>query len=345
MDDGDRHNWDVWHGQYPRHFGDEPRREFTPESVSYLRYAEDRCRFQSEFGMHAAPVPETLRRSIPEEQRYHHSPAMDWHNKDNPKDKGDMLMQSTTGVPQDLAEYVDFSQLAQAEGLKFGIEHFRRRTPHCSGALVWQLNDCWPVLSWSVLDYYGFGKAGYYYLKRVFAPILASFKPRDDGAVELWITNDTDEALVDTATVRVGTFDGASVSEDQLPIEVAPRTSRVVGEVSAAHLGDPTRSYVSIRSAGVRFAANRHFLAPIKDLRRRTPAPEMTIVEAWPHDILVEIQAPPDAYVLFVHLLVPHEGTQYRDNYFDLEPGETRTILIENDDVELSPEMITLGWR
>jgi beta-mannosidase len=141
MDDGDRHNWDVWHGQYPRRFGEEPRREFTPQSVSYLRYAEDRCRFQSEFGMHAAPVPETLRRSIPEEQRYHHSPAMDWHNKDNPKDKGDMLMQSTTGVPRDLAEYVDFSQLAQAEGLKFGIEHFRRRTPHCSGALVQEYRD------------------------------------------------------------------------------------------------------------------------------------------------------------------------------------------------------------
>ena len=158
MDDGDRHNWDVWHGQYPRRFGEQPRREFTPESVTYLRYAEDRCRFQSEFGMHAAPVLETLRRAIPEDQRFHHSPSLDWHNKDNPKDKGDMLMQSTTGVPADLAEYVDFSQLAQAEGLKFGIEHFRRRTPHCSGALVWQLNDCWPVLSWSVLDYFGFGK-------------------------------------------------------------------------------------------------------------------------------------------------------------------------------------------
>ena len=119
-------------------------------------------RFISEFGMHAAPVLETLRRVIPADQLYHHSPAMDWHNKDNPKDKGDKLMLTVTGVPHDLDEYIDFSQIAQAEGLKFGIEHFRRRKPHCSGTLVWQLNDCWPVLSWSVLDYYGFGKAGYY---------------------------------------------------------------------------------------------------------------------------------------------------------------------------------------
>ena len=81
--------------------------------------------------------------------------------------------------------------IAQAEGLKFGIEHFRRRKPHCSGTLFWQLNDCWPVLSWSVIDYYGFGKAGYFYAQRVFAPVLASFKEEADGGVSLWITNDT----------------------------------------------------------------------------------------------------------------------------------------------------------
>ena len=67
---------------------------------------------------------------------------------------------TVTGLPENLAEYIDYSMIAQAEGLKFGIEHFRRRKPHCSGTLFWQLNDCWPVLSWSVLDYYGFAKAG-----------------------------------------------------------------------------------------------------------------------------------------------------------------------------------------
>lgn len=345
MDDGDRHNWDVWHGQYPRRFGEEPRREFTPESVTYLRYAEDRCRFQSEFGMHAAPVMETLRRAIPEDQRYHHSSAMDWHNKDMPKDKGDMLMQSITGVPKDLAEYVDFSQLAQAEGLKFGIEHFRRRTPHCSGALVWQLNDCWPVLSWSVLDYYGFGKAGYFYLRRVFSPILASCKEREDGGLELWITNDKAEPLVDTVMVRIGSFNGSTVREEQLAVDVAPRTSRVVGEVSAASLTDRRSTYVSVRSSGDHFPSNRHFLAPIKDLDRRAVAPAMTVAHACPRDMLVEIQAPPDTYVLFAHLQVPHQGTRYSDNYIDLEPGESRVIRVENDDVDLGPEMVTLGWR
>ena len=146
--------------------------------VSYRRYAEDRGRFISEFGMHAAPVAgDAAARRSPPTSCYHHSPAMDWHNKDNPKNKGDTADAVGHRRAGDLDEYIDFSQIAQAEGLKFGIEHYRRRKPHCSGTLVWQLNDCWPVLSWSVLDYYGFGKAGYY-RKRVFAPVLASFKRR-----------------------------------------------------------------------------------------------------------------------------------------------------------------------
>ncbi|MDP8948741.1 MAG: glycoside hydrolase family 2 protein, partial [Actinomycetota bacterium] len=173
-EEGNVHDWEVWHGNFPRRFGERPRTDPTPENVSYSRYAEDTGRFVSEFGMHAAPVYETLRRAIPPEQLYNHSPSMDHHNKDDPKNKGDNLMLTVTGLPGNLEEYIDFSMIAQAEGLKFGIEHFRRRKPHCSGALFWQLNDCWPVLGWSVLDYYGFAKAGYYYVGRAYAPILAS---------------------------------------------------------------------------------------------------------------------------------------------------------------------------
>jgi beta-galactosidase/beta-glucuronidase len=132
---GNVHNWEVWHGNFPRRFGEEPRQEPTPENVSFLRYAEDSGRFISEFGMHASPVYETLRRAIPKEQLYYHSPSMDHHNKDDPKNNGDNLMLTVTGLPKDLDEYMDFSMIAQAEGLKFGIEHFRRRKPHCSGTL------------------------------------------------------------------------------------------------------------------------------------------------------------------------------------------------------------------
>ncbi len=342
---GNRHNWDVWHGQRPRRFGERPEREFTPESVSYLRYADDMSRFVSEFGMHAAPVMETLRRAIPGDQLFHHSPAMDWHNKDNPKDKGDMLMECTTGVPVDLAEYIDYSQLAQAEGLKFGIEHYRRRKPHCSGTLVWQLNDCWPVQSWSVLDYHGFGKAGYFYLKRVYHPILASFKPRPDGGVELWLTNDRRVAVTDTLTVRLAGFDGTTVWESDHAVTVPANGSRPVAAWDRDLLGTDTTHVIDVRSANDRFPANRQFFAPLKDLRRTPAQPHMAITRPSPHTLAVELTGQSGAYDVLVHLTTPHEGTRYSDNYVDLAPGERRTITVDNDTVELRPEGVTLGWR
>src|SRR4030042_1373836 len=223
--------------------------------------------------MQPSPVLETLRRCLPPDQLFHHSPAMDHHNKDTPKNKGDRLMATVTGLPRDLDEYVDFSMIAQAEGLKFGIEHFRRRKPHCSGTLVWQLNDCWPVLSWSLLDYYGFGKAGYFYVKRAYAPVLASFKALEDGAVELWITNDTLQEVREAVTIRSGSFAGEIDWEDRLQVQVAGNTSVAVWS------GDPDRiiarpdRYLAVRSESEQFPGNRHFFVAIKDLQRRIDAP------------------------------------------------------------------------
>ena len=343
MEDGDRHNWDVWHGGLPRRFGEEPRGDHTPEGVSYLHYAEDRGRFISEFGMHAAPVYETLRRVIPPDQLYHHSPSMDWHNKDNPKNKGDNLMLTVTGLPADLDEYIDYSMVAQAEGLKFGIEHFRRRAPHCSGTLVWQLNDCWPVLSWSVLDYYGVGKAGYYYLRRVYAPVLASFKALEDGSVELWITNDTAAPVEDTVTVRLGTFDGAAVWTEDHAIAAPVRGSQAVQRWDAGRLDGAPDRYLAVRSASDVFPANRHFFAAIKDLRRAPSAPEVTVSAVGPRELTVHLRA--TAYAYFVHLLALDETARFSDNYFDLAPGESRAITVTNASAPLDRDSVEVRWR
>ncbi|NPV66669.1 MAG: glycoside hydrolase family 2 protein [Anaerolineae bacterium] len=341
QEDGDRHNWNAWHGNYDRRFGELPRQDTSPESVSYRRYAEDRGRFISEFGLHAAPVLETLRRVIPEDQLYHHSPSMDHHNKDNPKNKGDNLMVSVTSLPATLEEYIDFSMIAQAEGLKFAIEHFRRRKPHCAGTLVWQLNDCWPVLSWSVLDYYGFGKAGYYAVRRAYAPVLASFRESADG-LELWITNDTLADVQETAIVRLATFSGETLYEETVGFSVAANSSACVACWRTEQLpGGPDR-YVSVRK-DVLFPPNRHFFTPVKDLQRATAELMVEFDPVSDHELVVSVSA--STYASFVHLTVPHEATRYSDNYFDLFPGETRAVTIRNDAVVLTPEMVTVRGR
>lgn len=338
---GNVHNWEVWHGNVPRRFGEQPLRDNTPAGVSYRRYAEDSGRFISEFGMHAAPVAETLWTVIPPEERYLHSPMLDWHNKDNPKNKGDNLLLATTGLPTDIEQYILYSQIAQAEGLKFGIEHFRRRKPHCSGTLVWQLNDCWPVLSWSVVDYYGVPKASYHYLRRVYAPVLASFKDVENG-LELWLTNDLAVEVSDTILLRMGTFSGDVHREESLAVSIRAGASACVWRLSQSRLS-PER-YMHVSSESGLFPDNRHFSVDYKDLQREPVAPRLRVHVRDAHALEVELAAPSDGYVYFAHLVSRYPTTRFSDNYVDLLPGATRTLQVVDPEHTLQPDALRAGW-
>jgi len=347
--DGDVHDWNVWFGMSPRRFGEQPQGANTPESVSYKRYAEDMGRFISEFGMHASPVAETLRRVIPPDQLFNHSPSLDHHNKDNPKNKGDNLMLPVTGAPTNLEEMIDFSMITQAEGLKFGIEHFRRRKPHCSGTLFWQLNDCWPVLSWSVIDYYGFGKAGYYYARRAYAPVLASFKALPDGdpssmdSIELWVTNDTLAEVQDTAVVRRRKFDGTILWEHRVDVRLPANCSQRVWVCTAEEAQATPDGYLAVCAERGIFSPNRHFFAAIKELQRPKVKLQAEVTAENEHELKVSFTA--EGYAFFVHILSPSEDTVFSDNYFDMEPGEQRTITVTNPELPIQPELLQLHWR
>jgi beta-mannosidase len=341
--DGDVHNWYTWHGNLPHRFGEQPIVDQSPAGVSFAHYAEDMGRFSSEFGMHASPVYETLRRNIPADQLYYHSPSLDFHNKDEPINKGDNLMLTVTGLPNNLAEYIDYSMLTQAEGLKFGIEHYRRRKPHCSGTLIWQLNDCWPGLSWSILDYYGFGKAGYFYTRRAYAPVLASFKALSDGTIELWITNDTLTEVSDTIVVQTGSFIHGTLWKEQQQISVPAGSSLPVWRRNAGQIDSAADHYLAVRAQEQSFPANRHFFAAIKDRKRPAPVePAITITSNGASELLVHLRAP--AYLFYVHLLVADEGTHFSDNYFDLLAGESRTITVSHPTNVLSRESVRIAW-
>lgn len=343
MEDGDLHNWQVWHGNLPRRFGEKPRVDQSPEGVSFLHYAEDMGRFISEFGMHASPLYKTLRRSIPADQLFYHSPSLDHHNKDYPKNKGDKLMVTVTGLPTTLEEYIDYSMMTQAEGLKFGIEHYRRRKPHCSGTLIWQLNDCWPGFSWSIVDYYGFGKAGYYFTRRAYAPVLASFRARDDGGVELWLTNDTLGEVTDTLTIRFGTFANGTIWEESSQVRVMANGNQIVWHGDAGKIAAGPDSYLSVHSKKNLFPENRHFFSPLKELQLTAAQPEITITPYGEHELHIHLRAV--TYTYFLHLKAPDEGTHFSDNYFDLEAGESRTINMINRSISLTPEMVSVGWH
>ncbi|MDI4648252.1 beta-mannosidase [Cohnella hashimotonis] len=333
FDEGDTHNWAVWAGDvYPRHYGEASKMDVSPYGISYRRFAEDTSKFSSEFGIHGSTVKETLRRTIPEEELYYGSFEVDYRNKDYEPEKATITMAGYSGLPRDLDEYIDFSMLCQAEGLKFGVEHFRRRMPENGGSLIWQLNDCWPGISWSLIDYYLFPKASYYYARRFYHPLLLSFK-EDEGRISVWMTNDSDEAFDDTIAVGVRSCFGQSIYEQSFEVRVAANASMKIVEYAPAEIEwrlgviDKRSRFMFARSAREDVYDNHFFFAEQKDLRF-SPCRLQATKEEGPDGVRVTIET--DTFARFVKLECPIDHTMFSDNYFNLLPGERRTVLATN---------------
>ena len=342
---GDVHSWTVWHGLPPVPDMDPVGGvDRSPAGVSYTRYAEEMGRFVSEFGIQAAPSMQTLRRSLPPGALALGSAALLSRIKDKPEEKVDAMLLPVTGLPRTLEDYVDYTQIVQAEGLKFGIEHLRRRKPHCSGALIWQFNDCWPGVSWSILDYYGFGKAAYYYTARAYAPVLASFR-QADGMIELWITNDTAQPVSATAVIELAHFTDGPLWTVPCAFTMPAGGSCLIWQKAAADMGGaPGCVVLTVRAADDIFPANRLFFAPLKDLNLPAGAPPaVSISTAAAGTLTIDLTA--HAYLQCVHILAPHGWLRYSDNFFDMRAGETRRITIHDPASLLTEADVTVASR
>jgi beta-mannosidase len=323
MRGGDVHNWTVWHG-IPLIFDADPVGDYqtAPEGVAFTRYAEDLCRFVSEFGIQAAPDIATLERWMDAQDLELNSQGFLDRIKDV-ADKAAAMMLPVTGRAENLADYVDFTTLTQAEGMKFGIEHFRRRKPHCSGALIWQYNDCWPCVSWSLIDYDGVAKSSYYAVKRAFAPVLASFRRSDGDQVELWLTNDTQALLRDTLVITLECLEGGIAWREGIAFEIAANSSVVVWKgaaaASAAHI-------LHVRSRDGLFPENRLTLAPIKALGLKGDPGITATRHAAVGGVRIEIAA--TCYALAIRLRADAAAARFSDNYFDLAAGERKSVLV-----------------
>ncbi|KAF2713938.1 glycoside hydrolase family 2 protein [Pleomassaria siparia CBS 279.74] len=160
---GDVHQWNVWHG----------------EMKPYQQLPEMGGRFVSEFGMEAYPHLETLGKSIArEEDRYPGSMAMDFRNKAIGHERRLVsYVAENFKIKYDLAGYTHLSQVMQADAMSWAYKSWRRQwgtsgNRECGGVLVWQLNDCWPTMSWAIIDYYLVPKPSYYAIKRAMKPIV-----------------------------------------------------------------------------------------------------------------------------------------------------------------------------
>ncbi|TFG28441.1 MAG: glycoside hydrolase family 2 protein [Promethearchaeota archaeon] len=172
---GDSHYWAVWHQNKP-----------------FSSYHKFDSRFMSEFGFESFPSIKTIREFCPMDQYDFYSPVMENHQKNPAGNKKIMrYMHRRFSIPNKFENQIIISQITQAEAMEYGVEHWRcnRNKNHCMGSLYWQLNDCWPVASWSSLDYFLRWKALHYYAKRFYQPVFPSVKEGLDK-IEFWITND-----------------------------------------------------------------------------------------------------------------------------------------------------------
>lgn len=223
---GDQHYWDVWHGR-----GD------------WKFYKDSTGRFASEFGFASAPGHSVWRKIFPADpdwsRRDVRDPIARWHDKTaKGYDTYVGYVELHYPVSRDLEEFTYYSQLNQRDALRFGIEHFRR-TPGCRGSLIWQLNDCWPVQSWAVVDSDGAYKAAAFELRRLYAPAHQSLD-FEVGAesVKLWTVLDNahaparGEAVLEARRLS----DGALLERWTQHVELRPGERSISIEAKVSHL-------------------------------------------------------------------------------------------------------------
>ena len=321
---GDVHYWDVWHG-------------FKP----FTDYRKHQFRYLSEFGFESLPLMKTTESFTLPEDRNLFSYVMEKHQRCS---RGNMLtvgyMQQMYKYPStfDLVTYT--SQLLQAEGIKYGVEHFRRIRGVCMGAIYWQLNDCWPVASWASIDYFGRWKALHYFAKRFFAPVMISCEEEGiltqdtnvnaepyevQKSIRLSVANETLEDKSFTVIWSLRSADGKIKEEHREEADV-PRLSSKWLEKEDLARADLYNDYVSfslleegteVSSGSVFFCQPKHFNFVDPELAARLEGDEIVVTAK--------------AYAKSVEILNENEDLILSDNYFDMNPGEKRLKIVRGD--------------
>jgi beta-mannosidase len=257
--------------------------------------------------------------------------------------------------PKDFASFLYVSQVLQAEGIKIGAEHFRRSRPETMGSIYWQLNDCWPVASWSSIDYYGRWKALQYYARRFYAPILVS--PHiEDGAVKVYVVSDKMAGTPAVLRVRLMDFDGKVLLEDKHDISIEPLASKVyldwpLAKLTQAGAADTSRVFVvaEVLNTSKSVSRNLVYLAPTKEVHLKPVALQTNISRSeqktqGKNTYTIRITSP--VLARSVYLSFGASDVDVSDNYFDILPGETVEISAKtnasHDELKVQMRVISL---
>ena len=316
---GDCHNWDVWHGR-----GD------------WTHYVENDARFCSEFGFASSCGMAVWDENLAASDKSVYSNAVRWHDKTR-KDYNVFLDMIALHYPQpqSLDDHVYYSQCNQADAMKFGVEHYRRRKGHCWGTLIWQLNDCWPVQSWAMIDSSGEPKAAYYAAKNFYAPVLLSLlRGTGDAAdsIEAHVVNDRLADVAGILTISLLRFDGAVLARQEMPVTSRANTSAMLAHFSlaaAAGLGRSCVMHATLTSAeeSTILAENVLLLDEPKSLELSTPKIRVTADRSGDNQMTLTIVS--DRFAPYTWLSSAEgPNLSFSDNFVHLLPGVPKIITV-----------------
>jgi beta-mannosidase len=304
---GDSHYWGVWWGKEP-----------------FEMYKKKVGRFMSEYGFQGMPNLETLQKVIAKEDFNFTSEAFKNHQK-HPTGFETITEYMTRDfpVPTSMEKYNYVSQLLQAYGMKIAIEAHRLAKPYCMGSLYWQLNDCWPVTSWSTLDYYGNWKAAHYQVKESFAPILLAVTENADG-YSIIGSNDNLEVKEVLVTAKLLDFSGNELwtasKECVLNVERNTTCMQILNTELPKFVKEKTVLQIEFTSNQKKTVAHHYFVKP-KELQLEQPTIEVKIVG----ETLIELKT----NTLAKNVYLQAKDTFFEENYFDLIPGIPKIIKTE----------------
>lgn len=317
---GDSHNWGIWYGKKPFESSD-----------------TELGRFMSEFGFQSFPEIKTIATFANPKDYEIESEVMNAHQKSS---IGNSLihtyMERDFIVPQKFEDFVYVGLVLQGQGMRYCLEAHRRNRPYCMGTLYWQLNDSWPVVSWSGIDYYGNWKALHYQAKRAFEPLLINVV-HEKGDLNVYLISDKLEKLSDlTLTMQLVDFSGQKLGKQQITVDVPANVSKKVFGKTIETWGNEDRRKESFLlltlkdKSGHEMARRVHFFGHTKDLK----LPETTVkytVKSLDGRCEVTLNTRQLAKDVFVQ--IPIQGARFSDNFFDLLPGETKKITITSPEI------------
>lgn len=309
---GNRHQWDIW-----------------SRWQNFTTVENDRSRFISEFGFQGPANLSTFQKITLPEDRHPQSEVMEFHNKQiEGPERIYRFLAGHVIMPVSFEDYIYKGQMLQGEALKTCLEHWRRNKFHTAGSIIWQLNDCWPVTSWAIIDSDLLPKAAYFYVRRAFSPLLVSFK-QVDNTVEIWLTNDRLDDVSDISlSLQCLDFDGKNIFSETLPVRTAANSSSVVHKTDLTSLEiNSVNCYLKaqIQVAENVVSENRFFFKRFKHLDLLETEIQQTLEQIDDQQFTLYLQS--KAFVKNVQVETDLKCA-LSDNFFDLDANYRKSVTI-----------------